>query len=174
MNESERSTRWMIEEMQSRGETLSVAESCTGGGLSRLVTRVSGASAAFVGGVVAYAPRLKTSLLCVDERLTGVEEIVSCATAQSMACGVSARLGSTWGVGTTGFAGPSGGSSRYGVGTVCVAVFSKKHGVFSSRALHVEGAREDVMTVGAVGALKMLLTEMSFAYEKVDRNVFKL
>lgn len=161
----------MIEEMQSRGETLSVSESCTGGGLARLVTSVSGASSVFVGGVVAYAPRLKTSFLWVDERLTSDEEIVSCATAQAMACGVSARLVSTWGVGTTGFAGPSGGSSRYGVGTVCVAVFSKKYGIFSSRALHVEGSREDVMTLGAVGALKMLLAEMAYAYGKVDKYV---
>lgn len=111
----------VLERLIHRGETVAVAESCTGGLVAKHLTDPPGASAAVVGGVVAYANVVKTALLGVDpadiERHGAVSEVV----ARAMAEGVRARLGATWGLSTTGVAGPGGGSADKPVGTVHVA-----------------------------------------------------
>lgn len=144
----------LIEILKRRGETLAVAESCTGGGVARRIAGIAGASAVFVGGIVAYDPRLKVSLLGVDAGLVTSQTIVSAATAQSMACGVRARLGATWGIATTGFAGPTGGSDRYSVGTVALALASCS--VMQSRVVHLCGTREEVMDAASDELIRWL------------------
>lgn len=105
-----------------RGETLSVAESCTGGYLASRFTAMSGASAYFNGGVVAYANEVKSSVLGVDmadiERFGAVSEQV----AIQMADGVRRLCGSTYALSTTGIAGPDGGSPEKPVGMVWIAL----------------------------------------------------
>jgi len=146
----------IIERLRERNETLAVAESCTGGGVARRLTGISGASSVFVGSVTAYAPRIKSSLLNVDEALTRSDTIVSCATAQAMASGVVQTLSADWGIGTTGYAGPGGGDDRYDVGTVCIAVFSAVQGCAVSQAYHLDGSRHEVMEQAAQNALELL------------------
>ena len=103
------------------GWTLSVAESCTGGGLgARLVSR-PGASAYFLGGVQAYSNAAKTAMLGVDAELVVSEGAVSEAVARAMAEGARARFGSDFAVAITGIAGPDGGSPEKPVGTVHMA-----------------------------------------------------
>ncbi len=88
------------------GSTLAVAESLTGGALVAAVVDVPGASAVLRGGVVAYATDLKAELLDVPRELLAARGAVHPDVATAMARGVRERLGATWGVATTGVAGP--------------------------------------------------------------------
>ena len=105
-----------------RGETLSTAESCTGGLLGSRITDVSGSSAYYLGGAVCYTAAAKTSLAGVDPELIRANGEVSEAVAIALARGARERFESTWGVGITGVAGPTGGSDEKPVGTVHIAV----------------------------------------------------
>ncbi len=107
--------------LRARGLRLAVAESCTGGAISARVTAVSGASAVFCGGVVAYSNEAKADLLGVPPALVEAEGAVSEAVARAMAAGARARLGADVGVATTGIAGPTGGTPDKPVGLVWLA-----------------------------------------------------
>jgi len=104
------------------GDTLAVAESCTGGLISKRMTDLPGSSRYYWGGVVAYANEVKAGILCVDEELFERDGVVSEAVAKAMAVSVAQKLGTSVGVGVTGIAGPEGGSPEKQVGTVCYAV----------------------------------------------------
>ncbi len=105
-----------------RGETLSVAESCTGGGLGSLLTAASGSSRYFWGGVIAYDNSVKIGLLDVDAADLAREGAVSSTVAQQMALGVRAKLGTTWGLSITGIAGPGGGTTTKPLGLVYIGL----------------------------------------------------
>ena len=108
--------------LRRRGETLAVAESCTGGGLGAAITAVPGASDVFLGGVIAYANAIKRELLGVPAALLEREGAVSDPVAVAMAEGVRRRTGSTWALAVTGVAGPGGGTSAKPVGLVHIAL----------------------------------------------------
>ncbi|MEX2243701.1 MAG: competence/damage-inducible protein A [Fimbriimonadaceae bacterium] len=108
--------------LRGRGETLAVAESCTGGGLGRRITSVPGASDAFLGGVVSYSNGLKASLLGVSPDTLAAHGAVSEECAREMAEGVCRATGATWGVSVTGVAGPDGGTDEKPVGLVFTGV----------------------------------------------------
>jgi nicotinamide-nucleotide amidase len=92
--------------LRARGATLAVAESLTGGLLGGALTEPAGSSTTFRGGVVAYATDLKATLLDVDAELLGRRGAVHPEVAAAMARGVAARLRATYGLATTGVAGP--------------------------------------------------------------------
>jgi nicotinamide-nucleotide amidase len=104
------------------GQTVSVAESCTGGLLGKLLTEVPGSSRYFLGGVISYADQIKTRLLGVSAELLRSVGAVSPEVAQAMASGVAAALGSDWALSITGIAGPAGGSPRKPVGLVYIGL----------------------------------------------------
>lgn len=134
-------------------ETVAVAESLTGGGLASALVDVPGASSAFRGGVVAYATDLKTALLGVHAGLLLRGGAVQPEVAAAMAEGVRAWLGATYGIGTTGVAGPD---PQDGVapGVVHVAVAGPQ-GV-RTLALDLRGGRDQVRRVAIVHALDLL------------------
>lgn len=108
--------------LMDRGETLSVAESCTGGYLSHKITAVPGSSKYFLGSVVSYDNKVKTDLLSVDSNVLAEKGAVSEAVALAMADSVRRLTGSTYGLSTTGIAGPTGGSTEKPVGTVWIGI----------------------------------------------------
>ena len=110
--------------LQSRGLTISAAESCTGGLLMSRLTDVAGSSAYVRAGVVAYSNESKTRLVGVDPALIAAHGAVSEPVATALADGIRERTGSSVGVGITGIAGPGGGSPQKPVGTVAIAVAS--------------------------------------------------
>jgi nicotinamide-nucleotide amidase len=102
--------------------TLALAESCTGGLVSERLTRVPGSSDYFLGGAVTYTNELKTRLVGVPPEMLAEHGAVSEPVARSMAEGVRRALGSDYGIGITGVAGPGGGSEAKPVGTVHLAL----------------------------------------------------
>lgn len=118
--------------LRDRGETLATAESCTGGNIAHRFTAMPGASDYFKGGVVAYSNEVKMALLGVDPESLNQYGAVSQSVAEQMAEGVRRATGATYGISTTGIAGPTGGTPDKPVGTVWMAV-ATPHGVFSRR-----------------------------------------
>jgi nicotinamide-nucleotide amidase len=104
------------------GQTLAVAESCTGGGLGEAITEVSGSSSYFLGGVISYSNDVKINLLDVDRQVLEQNGAVSAVVAEQMAIGVKAKLKSDWGISITGIAGPTGGTDSKPVGLVYVGI----------------------------------------------------
>ncbi len=108
--------------LRGAGETLSVAESCTGGGLGQMLTEISGSSDYFWGGVISYDNSVKGKLLGVNPEDLAKFGAVSATVAEQMALGVRSRLGTTWGVSITGVAGPTGGTETKPVGLVYIGL----------------------------------------------------
>lgn len=131
----------LLEELARRGESLAVAESCTGGLLSTVLTDVPGSSRAYRGGVVAYANEVKTGQLGVDPVLLERHGAVSEAVAEAMARGARERLVATWALATTGIAGPGGGTPEKPVGTTCLAL-AGPDGLLLGERLQLTGDRE--------------------------------
>jgi nicotinamide-nucleotide amidase len=102
--------------------TLAVAESCTGGLLSELITAVPGSSEYFLGGLVTYSEALKIDLLGVSPEMLETHGAVSNEVAEAMAVGVRRRTGAAYALSITGYAGPATGAEKKSVGTVCLAV----------------------------------------------------
>ena len=108
--------------LRRRGQTLAVAESCTGGGLGACLAAVPGASEVFLGGVIAYANAIKQALLGVPAELLELHGAVSEPVVRAMAEGVRQRTGSDWALAISGIAGPGGGSAQKPVGLVHLAL----------------------------------------------------
>jgi nicotinamide-nucleotide amidase len=108
--------------LQQIRRTVSVAESCTGGAICAALTAIPGSSKSFAGGVVAYENAVKVTALSVKEETIERSGAVSEETALEMAEGVRARLGTDFGLATTGIAGPSGGTPEKPVGLVWLAL----------------------------------------------------
>ncbi|WP_366916507.1 CinA family protein [uncultured Nocardioides sp.] len=147
----------VLEALASCGETLATAESLTGGLLSARLTDVPGASRTFVGGVVSYATRVKVSVLGVPDGVVTEHGVVSEECALAMARGVRDRLDATWGLATTGVAGPDPQEGR-AVGTVWVAVA----GPTGARAglLDLAGDRTAIREATCAAVLEMLADEL--------------
>lgn len=128
----------VLEVLAGRGETLATAESLTGGLLAARLTDVPGASRGFVGGVVSYATRVKVALLDVPQDVVQRHGVVSQECATAMAQGVRARLDATWGIATTGVAGPDE-QDGHPVGTVWIAVAGPSG--MTARLLELPGDR---------------------------------
>lgn len=141
------------------GQTLSTAESCTGGLIASRLVELPGASRIYLGGVVAYSNELKEKALGVSHETLVAHGAVSRETALEMARGIRALTGSTIAVSTTGVAGPDGGTAEKPVGTVFVAAVSEESE--EVRELHLARGRADdretVRNMSACHALHMAI-----------------
>jgi len=134
--------------------TLATAESCSGGLIAHRLTNAPGASAYFLGGVIAYSNAVKRALLNVSEEALDAHGAVSEPVARQMVEGALVRFGSDYALGVTGIAGPGGGTSDKPVGLVYIAV----SGPNGTRVVHhvFEGTREQVKQQTAEAALQLL------------------
>ena len=112
----------VLDLLRQRGETLAVAESCTGGRIGAELTSVPGASDVFVGGVIAYRNQIKHALLNVSNELLAQHGAVSDPVVEAMAEGARCRFAADWSIAVSGVAGPGGGSNDKPVGLVHLAV----------------------------------------------------
>lgn len=146
--------RVVIELLRARGETVATAESCTGGLVAKRLTDVPGSSAVVLGGAVAYANAVKTTMVGVPEAMLAEHGAVSEAVARALAAGIRDRTGASWGLSTTGVAGPSGGSDAKPVGLVWVAIAGAA-GV-EARELRLPGDREQIRGSATSVVLELL------------------
>ncbi len=117
----DRTVRSVVELLGEKSLKIAVAESCTGGLISELITNVSGASSVYELGVCTYTEGMKTRLLGVSAETLGTYGVYSGETAIAMAKGVKEISGADITVGITGIAGPTGAVAGKPVGTVYVA-----------------------------------------------------
>lgn len=150
-------TELVAEFLRETGQTLALAESCTGGLAAKLITDVAGASAYFVGGVVSYANAVKEQLLGVEPGVLATEGAVSEAVARQMALGARTRLGADLALSFTGVAGPDGGSAEKPVGTVWMARADAAGCV--ARRLQLGQSRERIRQAAVAQGLRWLMED---------------
>ena len=149
--------RTIIEILRDRGESVSVAESLTAGGLGHALTQIPGASEVFFGGVVAYTADVKINLLNVPQELIETHSVVSEEVAIAMANGAREKFGTTWAIATTGIAGP-GDYKGIREGTVWIAITGPLQ-----QTLHLqldsgrEGVRQGAIS-SAIGTFARILS----------------
>lgn len=148
----------LIEKLISRGETLAIAESCTGGMLSSKITNTIGASQVFLGSIIAYSNQLKHRLL--DVSLDTIENFgaVSADCAIEMTQGVLNNLASDHAVSITGIAGPGGSSANKPVGLVYIAVGNAQ--TIEAFEFRFYGNRHEIRRQATLKAMELLLKDI--------------
>lgn len=136
------------------GETISTAESCTGGNIAKKLTSISGSSAYYYGSIISYDNSVKIKHLNVNINDIEQKGVVSKEVVQTMACEVRKKIGTTYGIATSGIAGPTGGTIEKPVGTIWIAVASQKQTIAETFLLGKE--RDTNIEKATVIALRML------------------
>jgi nicotinamide-nucleotide amidase len=137
----------VIAYLEDRDETVAVAESLTGGGLGHALTYTPGASKVFLGGIIAYTNEVKINFLGIDAALIEEFSVVSEEVANAMADAAREKFGTTWGIATTGIAGP-GDHQGIPEGTVWVAI---RGPINQTIQLQLDSGREAIRT-GAISS----------------------
>lgn len=141
-----------------KNQTLSLAESCTGGQMARKITKMSGASMYFAGGFVTYATSSKTKILGVSKELIDKHTVVSAQVAEAMAINAKKMYDTHYAISTTGIAGPTKGDANEDVGTVFVGIATPQ-GVLTEK-LNFGKDRQRVITNAANKGFELLRKEI--------------
>mgnify|MGYP003350974202 FL=1 len=143
----------LVKKLKKRSESIAVAESLTGGGLGQAITSIKGASDVFIGGVIAYSDEIKVKELGVSKSTLKRETAVSEEVAIEMASGIRKKYNSTYGISTTGVAGPG---KAYGqkAGTVWIGISSANNTY--AIPLLLTGDRETIRKATIESALALL------------------
>lgn len=149
--------------LKSEDKTVSVAESCTGGFISHLFTKVPGSSAYFMGGVVSYDNSVKINVLGVKPETIEAHGAVSEETVTQMAEGVRALMKTDYAIATSGVAGPDGGTPEKPVGTLWIACAMEGRTI--ARKVQMSNQRETNINYGSVVAMNLLRKMLNGDYE---------
>jgi nicotinamide-nucleotide amidase len=149
--------------------TIATAESCTGGLLAERLTRIPGSSNYFLGGVVSYSNERKTAWTEVPAELIATKGAVSAEVAVALAEGIRRSVGTTFGVGITGVAGPGGGSEEKPVGTVHIALASASG--TKERLINLPGDRDMIRFYASQVALDMVRAHYLYDGKPQPRRV---
>ena len=144
--------------LSEKNETVSTAESCTGGAVAKMITSVSGSSAYFEGSIISYSNQIKINQLQVEEKTLNEYGAVSQQVVEQMAIGVRRNLNTQYGLATSGIAGPNGGTPEKPVGTIWIAT-AGPNGV-KSKKLNLGYSRERNIHVTSLSVLNMLRLEL--------------
>jgi nicotinamide-nucleotide amidase len=148
----------IAQQLTTLGQTLAVAESCTGGKIAERFTSHAGASNYFKGSIVSYATDSKIKVLGVSKDIIEENSVVSCQVAEAMAKQVQLLFSSDYAIATTGNAGPTKGDSDAEVGTVFIAIATKNK-VYSEKFM-LGNHRAKVINKAVNKAFEMLLKEI--------------
>ncbi len=146
----------LIPILTARHLTIATAESCTGGLIGAALTDVPGASAAYRGGVIAYANEVKIALLGVDAEVLAQHGAVSSPVAAQMAWGARRATGADVAVSTTGIAGPGGGTPNKPVGTVWVGIATAAGEETHLLSLDPNASRDEIRRAAVERALELV------------------
>ena len=138
--------------------SISVAESCTSGLIASKITSISGSSAYFKGGIIAYQNEIKVNVLSVSKRLIDEKTEVSSEVVEQMALNVQDKFKSDFSLVTSGYAGPLGGTKKNPVGTVFIAIATVSK-VISSK-FYFSGSRQSVVSQATDESLRMLIEKI--------------
>ncbi len=148
----------LMRRLKNAGVSVSCAESCTGGNIAHMITSLPGASAYFMGGVVAYSNEVKKNVLGVNAQDLEKYGAVSEPVARQMAEGARRVFHTQYAVSTTGIAGPDGGTKEKPVGTIWMAV-AGPNGTIAEKML-ISHTRERNIGRGSVHAVQLLLAQI--------------
>ena len=147
--------------LKEKQQTVSVAESCTGGGLGAMFTEVAGSSSYFYGGVISYSNEVKINQLGVSSPTLEEYGAVSAPVAEQMALGVKKLLNTDWSISITGIAGPGGGTEAKPIGLVYMAIANPEGGVTSFEfKLGAKRSRQGIRYLSACYALDKLRRQL--------------
>ena len=138
-----------------QGKTLSTAESCTSGRIAAEITSVSGSSAYFQGGLIAYQNEVKIKMLGVKAEIIDTYDVVSEEVAREMVRGACRLFGTDYAIASTGYAGPSGGTESIPVGTIWIACGSVDN--MKTKCLTEDLGRVQNVERASTEALKLML-----------------
>ncbi len=139
--------------LKENGYTVTCAESCTGGLIASMITKISGSSSIFKGSVVTYCNEIKEQELNVKKETMIKYGAVSKETVKEMLQGVIKKFNADFAISVSGVAGPTGGTISKPVGTVVIGILSK-NGEEDIRVYSFKGSREEVQIQAAKTALK--------------------
>jgi nicotinamide-nucleotide amidase len=151
----------LINILKEKNQTLTVAESCTGGRVASLITSVAGSSSVFNGSMVTYSNEIKHVWLGVNKASLKAFGAVSSEVVKEMAIGILETAGAHHSVAISGIAGPSGGSKEKPVGTVYIA-YANYEGKVVSQRLFLKGDRENIQISAAYHAIRLFITNIGF------------
>ena len=135
-------------------QTITVAESCTGGLISSKITEISGSSEIFKGSVITYSNEIKEQELGVKKRTMVKYGVVSCEVVKEMLNGVIEKFDSDFAIAVSGVAGPNGGTENKPVGTIAIGVMSRNK-TKKIKLFHFKGNRKEIQEHVAQTALKI-------------------
>ena len=139
-------------------KTIAVAESCTGGLISKMLTDNPGSSNYFLAGIVSYNNKAKEKILKIPAAIIKEHAAVSKKIASLMAKSIQKISGADLGIGVTGIAGPGGGTKNKPVGTIFIAISGASFSVV--RKLRLKGTRANIRKQTATAALKLLKSKL--------------
>ncbi len=160
----------LVKRLIERKEMVSTAESCTGGLIGALLTDIPGSSKVYWGGVITYSNEAKVHLLGVPERVLLESGAVSRETVTLMAQQAMGMGNTQWGIGVSGIAGPTGGTTEKPVGTVYIAL-SGSNGYLRVERIQFTGTRQEIRKKTAL--LSLLLLE-SCVCKEFDIDIERL
>ena len=146
----------VIKLLLNREETIAVAESCTGGGIGSKLTKISGSSKIFYGGVIAYNNIIKQRILGVPEEIINTHGAVSKPVVEAMAIGVQKKFKVNWAISVSGIAGPTGGSKLKPIGLVNFCIKGPKTLISWEETFGSNKTREDIQKLSVLNALDRL------------------
>ncbi len=146
----------VINLLRKRNESISVAESCTGGNLASAITAIPGSSDVFLGGIVAYNNQIKQNILGVPSALIKQYGAVSGPVAKSMALGIRKTFQTDWSISISGIAGPNGGTENKPIGRVEFFIKGEKYQESIQENFGSHRSRSDIQKLSVVRALDRL------------------
>lgn len=149
----------VVESLLQKKNTISVAESCTGGYVSHLITSISGSSGCFMGSIVAYNNRIKEKMLGVSAETLTKYGAVSEEVVIEMASGVQSGFNTDYAIAVSGIAGPDGGTEDKPVGTTWIAIATPDKKVIAKKYLFGEHRGRNIRKA-ALTALNMIRKEL--------------
>ncbi|MDD2896105.1 MAG: CinA family protein [Aliarcobacter sp.] len=142
--------------LRANKQTITTAESCTGGLVASMITKVSGSSDIFNGSIVTYSNKIKNQELNVKNETLEKYGAVSCEVVNEMLDGVISKFDADFAIAISGIAGPNGGTKDKPVGTVIIGISdSNSHKIVN--VYNFSGSREEVQIQSAKVALKEIL-----------------